>query len=427
MSLRSSSPPSGGSLTASSTVLPRTARAEADPKIEPDLGDTQILEWIQDAVAIVDRCLDAHGAAPVRVALGGACRTRLLELLAEWLDSGDPCLSPKPDPRAPLAHACPRVEEPLGLPPGAGLEVLEHLAELGLLQRDLHNLVHLCPGCASWKLNFREVCPACRSIDLHVEPMLQHFRCAYVGLDSEFRRGLELVCPRCDAGLQQLGHDFERPHQSWVCNACDDLFEEPLVEVQCLACEAVHVAAELQPSPVHRYRPTAAAVRAVETGRLTDVGLAELLCDRRAGLDSRDFLRMEVAREVARLARQGGAFSAAVLEFSDGERVCPVFERWSRDELRSVSRVLSGLRSPLDLVARLDAGRVGLLLPATDGAAADRLGERLLAELSGAQLSVDLGRRRVALRAHWRQATFDQHSCDVAQVLDFLGLEHGPA
>lgn len=424
MSLRSPSPPSGGSPAASSSHGQRPLGTAGTSQTE--LGDTQLLAWIHDAVAIVDRCLDApgRGAAPEHVALAGERRAKLLALLAHWLESTEPCLSPTPDPRAPLAHACPGVEEALGLPPGAGLEVLEHLAELGLLSRDLHNLVHLCPDCTSWKLNFREVCPGCRSIDLRIEPMLQHFRCAYVGLDSEFRSGLELVCPRCNEGLRQLGHDFERPHHSWICNACDDLFEEPLVEVQCLACQALHVASQLEPSPVYRYRPTAAATRAVETGRLSGIELEELLRDRRAGLDSRDYLRMEVAREVARLTRHGGVFSLAVLEFQDGEAVAPVFERWSHEGMHAAGGVLGRLRSPLDLVARLDAGRVGLLLPATDAQAAHALGERLLAEFSDFDLSIDLGRRHVGVRPHWRCATFDERSCRIEEVLGFLGLEH---
>lgn len=391
-----------------------------------DLGDTRLLDWMRDALGIVDRCLDERererGAAPEHVALAGERRTRLLELLAQCLASEDACLSPTPDPRAPRAHACPRVEEPLGLPPGAGLEVLEHLADLGLLRRDLHNLVHLCPACTSWKLNFREVCPSCRGIDVRVEPMLQHFRCAYVGLDSEFRRGLELVCPRCNAGLQQLGHDFERPHHSWVCNVCDDLFEEPLVEVQCLDCEALHISEDLAPAPVYRYRPTTLAARAVETGRLTGLELEDLLCDHRAGLDSREFLRMEVAREVARLSRHGGVFSVAVLEFRDGPEIRPVLERGWPEIQRALGRVLGGLRSPLDLVARLDAGRVGLLLPATDEAAARAIGERLLEELVGRDLAVDEARRRFDVRPHWSQSTWCERGCDLAHVLEFLGL-----
>jgi hypothetical protein len=401
-----------------------------DPLLEPpapELGDTRLLQWIHEAGAIVDRCLESggRGATAGRPALDGKRRERLVGLLGEWIESAQPCLSPTPDPRAPRAHACPRVEEPLGLPPGAGLDVLEHLAELGLLRRELHNLVHLCPDCASWKLNFREVCPGCRDIDLRLEPVLQHFRCAYAGLDSEFRRDFELVCPRCAVRLEELGRDFERPHHSWVCNACDDLFEEPLVEVQCLACGARQPAGEIEPVAVHRYRPTAAAVRAVEAGRLAGFDLEELLCDTRAGLDSRDFLRIEVAREVARMARHGGVFSVAVLEFAGSDGPRPVFDLWSSQAQRALGRVLGGLRSPLDLVARLDASRVGFLLPATDEAAARALGERLLGQLSQLDLSLPQGRARTAVEPRWRPSTWCAPDCDVAQVLGVLGLERG--
>ena len=63
-----------------------------------------------------------------------------------------------------------------------------------------------------------------------IERMIQHFRCSYSGLESEFVEGLELVCPKCSRKLDTLGQDFDRPHEVYVCKAAGHLFEDPLLE-----------------------------------------------------------------------------------------------------------------------------------------------------------------------------------------------------
>lgn len=61
------------------------------------------------------------------------------------------------DPMAALGHAFPGVDECLGLGPGDGLAVLEDLADLRLLERELVNRVHVCPKCRRCQIHFREL------------------------------------------------------------------------------------------------------------------------------------------------------------------------------------------------------------------------------------------------------------------------------
>ena len=97
---------------------------------------------------------------------------------------------PQLDPFAPAGHAFAEAERLLGVAAGEARPVLEELADLGLLQRELHNRVHVCPQCTRCQLNFRETCTSCASIDLGIERLVHHFACAYIGLDSEFADGM---------------------------------------------------------------------------------------------------------------------------------------------------------------------------------------------------------------------------------------------
>ena len=101
-----------------------------------------------------------------------------------------------------------------------------------VLDRRLADKVHRCPNCAWHTLNFVEVCPRCRGIDIEIENVIHHFACAYVGAWSEFRHGVDLVCPKCDEKLRHMGMDYEKPSDTYRCHACGYVFTESRVEIK---------------------------------------------------------------------------------------------------------------------------------------------------------------------------------------------------
>ncbi len=323
---------------------------------------TELLGLVSNSIETITRVLAGAGRA-AHVPRSECTRVRLAILSSL---SGGVELAPSLDPGAARGHAFPAIDERLGVAPGEGLSVLEELCDLGLLTRELHNQVHVCPHCARCQINFRETCPSCASIDLETEPLIHHFHCAYSGLESEFARDLALECPRCGRSLHQLGQDFERPHEVYVCRACGDLFEEPRLFGQCLCCAHEFPGFEAVKHRIHRYRSTALAGRALELGRLTQLDMEGLLVDGRHRMDTRAFLGLELARELRRVERHGGAFSGAVLRFSHGGRPYPIFREWGTGPLAELGAVLRSSRSPLDLTARLGASAIAFLFPAAD-------------------------------------------------------------
>lgn len=343
-----------------------------------------------------------------------------LAILRALVDMTDPVIVPRLEPTAPLGHSCPAIDESLGLPPGGGLIVLASLAEHGLLRTELHNRIHTCPDCGRCQLNFRETCPICGSFDLEVERLIHHFSCAYSGLESEFQQGFELVCPKCRKTLDRLGQDFERANDTYVCHESEHLFDDPLIEGQCLCCGKVSAGDDLKVVPIHRYRPTQLTVRAVELNRLTGLDVSEIMYDADLQLNTRDFLSLQIKRELMRLEEHGGAMTTAVLCFEGEGGIHPVFRDWSTGVLRDVARTLVGDLRELDLVARLDASRFGILFPDTGKPEAERIRERIVARFDQYSFQTATGRE---LRPIWRHRAWTGPGVTLSEVRAFFDGE----
>jgi CheY-like chemotaxis protein len=135
----------------------------------------------------------------------------------------------------------------------------EALCERGLLRREFFDRFHVCPRCDSLRLHVREECRQCHSAHLEEEQYLHHFRCAYQGPETQFRRGDRLVCPKCRYELTHFGFDYDRPGSMVVCDACGHAASEPAVGFMCVDCGG-HVDSD------------AAAPRDVYAYHLTDQG-----------------------------------------------------------------------------------------------------------------------------------------------------------
>ena len=114
----------------------------------------------------------------------------------------------------------------------------EAMCDQKFFSRTFFDRFHLCPQCRSSRLNVREECPRCHSSDLAEERYLHHFRCAYQGPESEFRRGNDLVCPKCRRELTSFSIDYDRPGAMMVCGSCKHAGSEPAIGFVCLDCGA---------------------------------------------------------------------------------------------------------------------------------------------------------------------------------------------
>ena len=142
-------------------------------------------------------------------------------------------LTPNYDPNSRML-----VSYDVTLSPATVIREAKRLCDQGLLRRQFFERFHVCPRCDSHRLNVREECINCRSSDLSEEQYLHHFRCAYQGPEAEFRRGDQLVCPKCRHELTHFGFDYDRPGTMVVCQSCSHSSSEPAVGFACVDCGA---------------------------------------------------------------------------------------------------------------------------------------------------------------------------------------------
>jgi predicted RNA-binding Zn-ribbon protein involved in translation (DUF1610 family) len=208
------------------------------------------------------------------------------QMLLSRLLVRDRAMTPRSDVNVPETF----VYDDVAVIPGAA-KFAEELAGLGLLERKFADKVTICPHCASARMTVRENCAQCGGADLVEEPIVHHFKCAYQGPERDFRRGRELVCPKCLQQLKNFSVDYDRPGSIGVCQSCGHLSTEHKVGFLCLDCGAQVGARHVNSRAIHSYRLTAAG-RAVATGELP-LPNAE---DRSIGHRIRTFARRSAVR-----------------------------------------------------------------------------------------------------------------------------------
>ena len=105
--------------------------------------------------------------------------------------------------------------------------------------------IRVCKQCNGGHLNYVEVCPNCKSIDIDVQTSLHCFTCGHVGEQQSFLRRGKLECPKCITQLRHIGVDYDRPLETHICHNCSHLFVEADTISHCLSCEAQTEISEL--------------------------------------------------------------------------------------------------------------------------------------------------------------------------------------
>lgn len=133
--------------------------------------------------------------------------------------------------------------------------ILKKAAEEGFLVRTYHDTQHLCSDCNSGFLNYHEICPKCKNHNLKAMPLVHHFRCAYVGPESDFMLHDNMVCPKCSTALRNLGVDYDKPGKVFICKnqQCNHKFQEAPIRVCCVDCGKEHDPYELVVKKVYEY------------------------------------------------------------------------------------------------------------------------------------------------------------------------------
>ena len=291
----------------------------------------------------------------------------MLKFLKEILDERIEVIEPSLDSQMPTGHFYPVVAKILGRT-SMDRECLEKLAGLGLLGREVANRVRLCPECDDSRLNYRETCPKCSSLNILQQEMVTHFACAHSAPLQHFRRGGDLVCPKCERALRHIGVDYEKPSRLFTCFSCEDVFRDPAVEAQCLRCNCVSTPGQTIELTLYRFTVTPLAEQAVLEGQISGVNLEMLLRNTQTGLYSKPYFEHEIRRELIRTERYQSPFCMVLVRIDHFEEIASMHPSEATQFAESIFKaVSSGLRT-LDTTCVWDVDTLGVLLSGTDKA-----------------------------------------------------------
>ena len=198
-----------------------------------------------------------------------------------------------------VAYTYPEVTEFFAIDSGEEFSILKRLYENNIVSRHLSDKINLCPRSYWHKLNFRETCPNCNSLNISLENVLHHFRCGYVGPISDFHQvGSDAkICPKCGEILRHIGLDYEKPTDTFVCSDCAYVFNEPEVDFECFFCGYVGKADEVIVRSIYSYHLTAKAHSAAEFNALTAFNFGDMIESEQLNCVKREFFEFMLKRK----------------------------------------------------------------------------------------------------------------------------------
>jgi diguanylate cyclase (GGDEF)-like protein len=284
-------------------------------------------------------------------------------------------------PTACLESACgygyPDAQQVFKTAPGAEIERLEELANLGYLRAEFHDKIHICPTCSHHALNFRELCPQCQSANISIVQMIHHLRCGYVSTEREFQDGMQLRCPKCKHSLRHIGIDYERPSASFLCGACRFIFSEPKVSCLSLKCGQSFPVDRVPTRTIYSYVPTAKAAVAAETGMLQD-SAAPGLIDPEFVVYTQQFFDEMLQQQLRTCSRYNRDVSILLISFDHVAEYLQAFGHQAASQMqKNLARVIKEALRDSDMAAMLADDVLGIILVDTNASGARATAERL--------------------------------------------------
>ncbi|RMF64456.1 MAG: hypothetical protein D6743_09280, partial [Calditrichaeota bacterium] len=256
----------------------------ADQNFEnmPDLADEVLIwpadeeAWFQKLSRVFAICHKLRGLAPLPESLGETSAKKILVLRFLYSREGY-VLRPRRNFQSSVGYTFPLVQVLFQVEPGREVAYIEGLQEAQLLTTRLVDKLNVCPRCEHTQINYRELCPHCHSLNINEEATVHHFRCAYVGRESEFRRGVKMECPKCKRELRHIGVDYDKPVEVLWCVDCNHNFSEPQLSCFCLVCAHTFAPEDAFIKQINECELSQEGYRAAEEATLPGFGLLSIL------------------------------------------------------------------------------------------------------------------------------------------------------
>jgi len=245
-------------------------------------------------------------------------------------------------------------------------DYLEALAKQGFFSKRIQNRFRLCPHCNAYQINYREVCPACSSIDIVQGQMIHHFHCGHIDSFESYLKDTDLICPKCEQTLRHIGLDYEKPSDYFKCSDCQAIVPEPMVEPECIHCGQTCKTTETIEKNIYTYALTDLAQEVVKTGKITGNDLASILYDSHTSLHNKQYFKIELKREFTRFQRHKTRFTLVMARIENMETL----QENNPDRIiwyvNTLFKALTKELRELDTTCAWDTNTLGILLPETN-------------------------------------------------------------
>jgi len=114
---------------------------------------------------------------------------------------------------------------------------LENLERKGALVPKFIDRVLTCQDCSSPEVYSKYACPKCNSINVEYTELLEHMKCGYIGSKNNFVKDSSLVCPGCQAELDDEVVQYRVIGDSYQCEKCGYRFDTPEIIHFCQQCK----------------------------------------------------------------------------------------------------------------------------------------------------------------------------------------------
>ncbi|WP_235297010.1 TackOD1 domain-containing metal-binding protein [Portibacter marinus] len=238
---------------------------------------------------------------------------------------------------------------------------LDKFTGKGSLSTVLEDRVNLCHTCQSSYLNFHEACSKCSSIDLDYENLVHHFRCAYIGPESDFKNGDHLICPKCDKQLKHIGIDYDKPAEVASCNSCAHSSQETQMKAKCVDCGEDNTLPQLQTIAINKYNLTSEGADWILDKNLGNEPSEEILND--LSIVPIPIYNLLMEQEKIRSGNRKDSSSFAC-EIIVDENVFSALSEDFRNQLKDeVLKIMRTYLRPIDILSAKNAGHYHILLP----------------------------------------------------------------
>lgn len=342
---------------------------------------------------------DQAGQTWTDVGSGGLTMTdRVVMLVTSLADGSIARLIPERAVESPVAYTYPDAAQMLGVAPGEEIATLAALEERGILTAEPFTTVPVCPFCRTYPLRVERMCRECGGTAVKRTTMIHHYRCGNVSAEETYRKGTDLVCPKCDHKLRHLGVDYERPSSVWLCDDCGAVSDAPSMRYHSLVCDRRVPLDDVVDRQLFAYSLSPDGAALVSEGTLRAAIERPDAEDSLTGLPGAGSIERALQLEQMRASRYGTSFSHLRFGLANG---LELQEQYGDEAVSRVMKTLGtiareNMRS-IDLVGRSDRYSFTALLPETDDEGA-QTALRKLTESAGAYLHA-LGRDEVHRKA----------------------------